>query len=280
MGRVTASQVQALARRIEAAQALAIEGSARALAARRRLARVRSIAGGWAVFAGAGLPLNRAVGLGMNGPVTAGDLDEVERFYQEVGALPQVDACPYADDSLMALLGARGYTPLRFFSVLVKALPADVPAAGDANTTGVSEAAISVECVGASRGELWARVTAQAFTGRESVAADDTQLVMARAAAAQPEVRCYLARSGDTPVGVGALRLHEGCAIFFSAATMPAFRRRGVQAALVAARLAAAEEAGCDLAVALPLPGSDSERNLERAGFRSAYTRLVTVRRG
>ena len=138
---------------------------------------------------------------------------------------------------------------------------------------------ISVEHIGEHRAELWARITAQAFTGRESVAADDMQLVMARAAVAQPEVRCYLARSGDTPVGVGALRVHEGCAILFSAATTPTFRRRGVHTALVAARLAAAEEAGCDLAVALPLPGSDSERNLERAGFRSAYTRLVTVRR-
>ena len=50
------------------------------------------------------------------------------------------------------------------------------------------------------------------------------------------------------------------------------FRGRGVQTALLEGRLAAAEAAVCDLAVVMTTPGTPSQRNVERAGFRTAYT--------
>jgi hypothetical protein len=51
-----------------------------------------------------------------------------------------------------------------------------------------------------------------------------------------------------------------------------------VQMALLQARLAAARKAGCDLAVSMTGPGSDSQRNIERAGFRLAYTKASMVK--
>ena len=54
-------------------------------------------------------------------------------------------------------------------------------------------------------------------------------------------------------------------------------RNLGMQHALIAARLAAALAAGCDLAVVHTEPGSPSQRNVERLGFRLAYTK-VTMR--
>jgi hypothetical protein len=44
-------------------------------------------------------------------------------------------------------------------------------------------------------------------------------------------------------------------------------------AAFVEARLRFAAERGCDLAMMGALPGSASQRNAERQGFRIAYTR-------
>ncbi len=70
----------------------------------------------------------------------------------------------------------------------------------------------------------------------------------------------------------------RGLASFFSASTRPAFRGRGVQTALLHARLAAALGAGCDLAMVHTAPGSASQRNVERLGFRLAYTRVVLAR--
>ena len=52
-----------------------------------------------------------------------------------------------------------------------------------------------------------------------------------------------------------------------------------MQSALVAARLAHAKKLGCDLAVAMTDVGSDSQRNLERLGFRVGYTATVFTQR-
>jgi len=62
------------------------------------------------------------------------------------------------------------------------------------------------------------------------------------------------------------------------AATLPAYRRRGVQSALLASRLALARELGCDLAVVTTQPGSKSQGNVQRLGFELAYSRAILVR--
>ena len=59
------------------------------------------------------------------------------------------------------------------------------------------------------------------------------------------------------------------------AATAPAHRRRGVQTALLAHRLQVAAAEGADLASVFVTPGSGSERNVQRAGFRLAGMRLT-----
>lgn len=64
----------------------------------------------------------------------------------------------------------------------------------------------------------------------------------------------------------------------FGAATLPEYRRRGVQTAMTYARLRMAADAGCDLAVVMTTPGSGSQRNAERQGFHVAYTKVVLVR--
>ncbi len=62
------------------------------------------------------------------------------------------------------------------------------------------------------------------------------------------------------------------------AGTLPAFRGRGMQKALLARRLADAQAAGCDLAVVTTAPGSRSQDNVMRRGFELLYTRAVLVK--
>jgi GNAT superfamily N-acetyltransferase len=61
--------------------------------------------------------------------------------------------------------------------------------------------------------------------------------------------------------------------VLAGASTIPSARRQGAQRALLAARLGYARETGCDLAMMCAEPGSASQRNGERQGFRIAYTR-------
>jgi len=47
---------------------------------------------------------------------------------------------------------------------------------------------------------------------------------------------------------------------------------------LLHARLTTAAAAGCDLATVQTAPGNASQRNVERLGFRLAYTKLALLR--
>jgi GNAT superfamily N-acetyltransferase len=71
------------------------------------------------------------------------------------------------------------------------------------------------------------------------------------------------------------LVLADGAAMLNGDATLPGFRNKGVQTALLHARLRRAAEAGCDLAVIEASPGGTSERNQQRLGFHVAYTRVT-----
>ena len=75
-----------------------------------------------------------------------------------------------------------------------------------------------------------------------------------------------------------SFRTAEGIAQFTGAATAPAHRRRGIQTALLSARLADAAAAGCDIAVVSTQPGSKSQQNVQRRGFDLLYTRAILVK--
>jgi GNAT superfamily N-acetyltransferase len=74
------------------------------------------------------------------------------------------------------------------------------------------------------------------------------------------------------------MRLFEGIAQLAGAATLPEHRRRGIQGALLAARLEAACRAGCELATVTTQPGSKSQENVQKQGFELLYTRAILVK--
>ena len=87
-------------------------------------------------------------------------------------------------------------------------------------------------------------------------------------------VVCFVAELDGRPIATGAMSLADGVALLAGASTIPAGRRRGAQLALLEARLRHAASVGCDLAMMCAAPGSASQRNAERQGFRVAYTRI------
>ena len=95
-----------------------------------------------------------------------------------------------------------------------------------------------------------------------------------------PDVRRYLARVHGEPAGSASARFDGGVAEMCGAATRPALRRRGVQRALLQRRVEDARAAGCEVAVVTTSPGTQSQANAERSGFRLLYARAVLVRSG
>lgn len=260
----------ALARRLELAHAWRGVHYARAQRALHPDVQigVERVAGGYAIYAGDGSPLNRAVGLGLHGPVTRTDLDSIEQFYAGCGAPPRVDLCPLADPSWPHLLTLGGYRLEQFYSVLVRPLTEDVVPVSLPGEVRVSQA-------GPEDAELWIHTVAQGFGDQESPAQETLDLLAPNFHSANGT--CFFAWMDGQPAGGGAIYVHEGATEVGSISTRPAFRRRGVQTALLQVQLAAAREQGCDLALTVTSPGSASQRNMERVGFRLAYTKAILV---
>ncbi len=261
----------ALARRLERAEALGCVDYARAMAALGTPGEteVEPLAGGFMVFAGAGGPLSRAAGLGMTVPLTAADLDRVESFYARLGGPAQVDVCPYADRSLIDLLGARRYRISEFNNVLVRPLE-------NSERQPPPPAGIEIRAARPEEADVWSETVAAGFAGEDEVAPE--LIGVARPLFSLASGTPFIALVDGYAAGGGILTLRDGLAGLFGTSTLPAFRNRGVQTALIRARLARAATAGALLAVCYTLPGTASQRNVERLGFRVAYTKLVMVR--
>lgn len=256
-----------LARRLEASYAwrsLRYAQAVRGLWQEQKVG-VEAVGGGYAVYTGSAFPVNHACGLGMNGPVGEDDVARIEEFYRSRCAAPRIDLCPLADESLLSLLRQRGYTVDGFMNALWRPLP---PLPGEfAPVPGVE-----ITRPGAGEAELWLRTVAEGFSGQD--APGTTRSILAPNFYGENS-EPFMAWVGGQPAGGGIIVSHEGVAALGSASTLPAFRRRGVQLALLQARLEAAAQAGSDLAVTLTEPASPSQRNIERAGFCLAYTRVM-----
>jgi GNAT superfamily N-acetyltransferase len=262
---------KSLARRYESAAA----GMAVECAEALRTLRVDSgatavaIAGGIACFAGVGSPLTQAQGLGFDGPVSEEDLDRLEAFYFDLGSPAQVIVCPLADFSLAAALGARGYRPTEFENVFYLPLDSDTSAPE-------AHAAIEARPVVAAEADTWADVVSEGFAGTPDISPDLREL--ARVIYGVTTATPYLALDSGVPAGGGTLCAAEGAALLAGSSVLPRYRNRGIHSALLRARLDQARRLGCDIAFMGALPGSGSQRNVERLGFRVAYTRVAFVR--
>ncbi len=298
----------ALARRIESAD---IPGQLEYIAALNRVypelgGRSLPLGGGaYAFYAGPDSPINRALGLGMG---LAGDgtgdvvgdgwtgtedlnttLERMEAFYRECRESPQLDLNPLSDEKLWGVLGKRGYLIRWFINVHFQALTPGLShtsgRAASGHTSGQDQGVflpptarglkVTVAKTREER-DLWVKTVDQGFAEQDDRPLNHPSI--AYAVSHRPAVSCFLATIDGEPAGGAALEIKDGVAHCFSTSTRPRFRGRGVQTALLEARLAAAEAAVCDLAVVMTTPGTPSERNVERAGFRTAYTFVRMVK--
>jgi GNAT superfamily N-acetyltransferase len=210
--------------------------------------------------------------MGLREPVGPSDVEAIETFFLERGALPVVNACPLAEHSMFSVLGGRGWTVAAFENVLFRELEPDM-------TFSATEPGIEIRRAETpAERATWAEMVANGFVAPALPSEAEWQL--AHIMSARPSGTYLLAYVDDRPVGTGELHVDGGVGWLSADTTMPDFRGRGIQSALQRERLRIAVEAGCDVAVTESIPGSVSQRNMERLGFRVAYTRtdIVLVR--
>lgn len=261
----------ALARRLELHEGFGIGFSTET---RKRLlpdsgSAVEMIAGAYSIFAGQDSPISRTVGLGVSGPVTAADMESVEEFYRSRQTPAQIDFCPLADASLKQLLNERGYQLHEFNNVWVRQLE-------DYEGPNALPGGVSVREAEPEDASDWIHAVSVGFAERED--SNEAEREIATVVFNGPGTRCFLSLVDGKAAGGGAMFVNENAAAFFSGSTLLAARGRGAQTALLHARLQAARDAGCDLALVKTSPGNASQRNVQRAGFQLAYTKAVMRR--
>jgi len=262
----------ALAQRLEAAEEIGAVRYAEVVQERTPELRcaVLNVAGGHAVFAGIGSPLSHAVGIGLRGAVSADEFERLEDFYFSRGAGVELVIAPFADPTLLQVTGSKPYRITEFNSVMVRAMkPGEKfpPAPG------------GIKIIPPRKDEIeqFDEVVARGFSG-------DSDDVLFRgifsAFAAIPRSLPLLAfYRGEAAGGANGLILpKQKLAALYGASTLPAYRGKGIQLALMYERLRLAQKAKCQLACVMAQPGSVSQRNAERAGFCLAYTKIVMVR--
>lgn len=264
---------QELARRLETTDALAGVEFARAWARLNSYAGdvVLPVAGGHAGFGGVDSPLTQAFGLGLSGPVTEADMAAMEDFYRAHGAAVNVETCPLADPSLLKLLNERDYRPIEYSNVFTRELSGN-----DSQVWPDRASEVRVRRAALDEAESYSLVVSKSFFENAEVSPELLGVFAScfRAAGAF----FFTAEVDGAAAGGGMMSIHQGVASLGGAGTLPEFRNRGVQRALLLARFAYAAESGCDLAMVATNPGSGSQRNVERQGFRVVYTRTKFLR--
>jgi hypothetical protein len=257
-----------LARRLERAEA---QSNAAFVETRARIdpergAQWTDVAGAYAMYDGASSPLTQTFGLGLFDKITAGELDRIEEFFQCRGAPVFHEVSPLADPDLLPLLNERGYRPIELTSVMFRPLHEELSVAKPRRE------AIRVRITGEEEWELWAQTATEGWSEFPELAEvmDEISQVMARRSGGLS----FLAELNGQAIATGVLLLHEGVALLGGASTIPEGRKQGAQLALLESRLRYAAQEGCDLAMMCAQPGSASQRNAERQGFRIAYTRI------
>lgn len=237
---------------------------------------VVEVGGGLAVFAGADSPTNKMIGAGFDGSPPDADLERVERAFAERRAPLQAELATLAAPEFHATLVRRGYAPSGFENVLGRTL-----AAHDAGVP----AGIEVRVFPAEERERWTDALVEAFAapdaggvGGDAIPPSDTLRKWSSLTSRVPGFECVEARVDGQLAGAAAWRIDGDIAQLCGAGTLPVFRRRGVQTALLRWRLARAAGLGCRVAVVTTQPASKSQQNVQREGFALLYARQLLVR--
>ena len=210
--------------------------------------------------------VNRVMGVGLGEPADDRLLDAIAAHYR-ANREHAIHVAPYAEPAdLAGRLRARGYG--HYFSWIKWWRDASPP---PPVTTTLRIARATPADAGAVAGLL-----ATVFEQPPAVGRATAQKI------GMPGWRHFLAWDGTTPVAIAATFIADDGAWFGVTGTLPAYRRRGAQLALLATRIEAVREAGCPLITVET--GADSREkpnpsyhNVARAGFRIAYERASWV---
>jgi GNAT superfamily N-acetyltransferase len=221
------------------------------------------VAGVYAMFDGPDSPITQTFGIGLFDRFLEREFDLIEEFFSKHGSPTFHEVSSFAAPETTSLLSARRYTPFEASTVLIRRT---------SNQLREQSNAIGARAIEEDELSTWCRVAGQGWSS-ESPEIGEFVARLGDIWGRARGVTCFLAERDGEPIASAALNISNGIAIMAGASTIPAARRQGAQLVLLDTRLRFAAEHGVDLAMVVTAPGSPSQRNSERQGFRPVYTR-------
>lgn len=222
-----------------------------------------------AVYGGPDCPINEAVGLGMYGPVQEETIEAIEEFYRSNNHDTEIRVCPLAHESLVELTQKRGYVLSGFSYRWILNLeswtsPFMVPDSRTRPAMPQDE-------------DNWSKAVASGFADQDNIS-ETTDLTLEHAFFRMKSSIPFIAEEKGKVAAGGVLALSDDVASLFATSTLPSYRERGIQTGLLDSRLRYAQDRGARIATIETDPGSGSQRNVERVGFRLAYITAALVK--
>jgi hypothetical protein len=218
------------------------------------------VAGGYAICL-QGTLLQYGLGVGTSRPLREDDFRIVDEFYGSRRLPSRLELHPVVAERDASIVARWGYRPERAIAMLEREIGPDP----------LLPAGFSVETLTTRKLE-WTELVAAGL--RDTAPRADierlrrTTHVCASAAGALVAIRVEGKLAGG-----GALGVTGDAAFLFCASTLPEYRRRGVHAALIGARLAIGRSRGATFAFMTAAPDSDALASAESAGFSATYVR-------
>lgn len=263
----------ALARRLESCEEMPQVMYARIFKKTRPeiKAAEEEICGGHMVFAGLGSPIGRVTGAGLDQPFTPEVLEHIESFYRERKAPSQVDLTPLHRPEVFEMFKERGYAIAELNNVLYRKLEAGEKLSG-------APRGCEIRRSHPEEADVTGAIVETAFfpdgapEGFRGLIAPLYQMEKALA---------FVATVDGKPVacGTGLVVSEHKVFALCGAGTLAEYRSRGLQTALLQARMHEAINAGCEYAVVVTQGGTISQRNAERLGFCVAYSKVTVIKR-
>lgn len=225
--------------------------------------KILEINGGAACFSGVDSFLSQVIGWGFSSSPKhiQSELDSIEEFYKGLKhQRVDIELCPLVGNFVAEFLSHRGYRIAELNNVsyidITEYQPVDIHGEH-----------LEIREILPNEAAGWAKRVAQGFGYPE---AKDQFLHYIQATG----VRTLAVFNQDKIVAGATIAMHGDVCDLGVTSTLRAYRGQNLQKKLLYSRLNLAKQQGLSLATVTTEPGSISDLNIQKVGFRCAYTRI------
>lgn len=219
--------------------------------------------------------------MGFNDEVSEEDIIRFETFLAERGVTPKIEITNFATEGFLTSLANRRFVVTQFENVFVRRMHAVEDPFG--SMCHPLPEGLEIVRVDPSDDAMCREHAVLVMKGFMPEPIPEEQIAIGIRSIVHPRASGFMALIDGEPAGACGMEVSEydgmRAASLWGAVVAEPFRRRGIQQAMLAHRMAYGLERGCDLAMIESKPGIATERNAVRMGFSLGYVRVCLAKK-